>query len=53
MTVAPAPPDIAEASVRVSRKGRIQDLSLDRDRQDAWLLLTESQYDPGRSRPRP
>ncbi len=37
MTVAPASPDIAEASVREFRKGHIQDLSLDRDHQDAWL----------------
>ncbi len=37
MTVAPAPPDTAEASVREFRKGHIPDLSLDRDHQDAWL----------------
>ena len=37
MTVAPASPDIAEASVREFRKGHIQDHSLDRDHQEAWL----------------
>ncbi len=37
MTVAPASPDTAVTSVREFRKGHIQDLSLDRDHQDAWL----------------
>ncbi len=42
MTVAPASPDIAEASVREFRKGHIQDLSLDRDHQAAWLRCASS-----------